>query len=126
ECREKTFRPCVAIASNIDSCGNSKCEATALAKAFAPVGGAAAQVVTETKTLTAQVGISPLERLGIRKSAEDGAAMKCQEQGLLGCVVMGSEITACEGSECKATAAAVGFKAEGKKEQKPGPRIVPI
>jgi len=47
--------------------------------------------------------LTPLQRLGVLKSAEDTAINKCTAQGLVGCVAIGSKIDSCNGYACSAT-----------------------
>src|SRR5207302_581308 len=44
---------------------------------------------------------SPLEQLGVRKSAEQNAVIKYQDAGALNCVAVASRITICNGFTCE-------------------------
>src|SRR5690349_7798023 len=47
---------------------------------------------------------SPLKQLGVMKSAEQDAVMKCQESGNVNCVATASQVTTCGGYSCEADA----------------------
>ena len=61
---------------------------------------------------------SPLEQLGVRKSAEENAVRNCSVQGYSQCLVVNSYITKCHGwdgtyigqAECEATATVRGCR----------------
>jgi|GEM_PF-3758226 len=54
---------------------------------------------------------SPLERLGVQRSAEKSAMAACQDAEQENCGVLNSRITLCTGFACWAEAAAIPFKA---------------
>ena len=54
-------------------------------------------------------GFSALEQLGVRKDAEGRAVAKCQAQGLLGCVAIGSTIGTANTYTCSATGTALAL-----------------
>lgn len=101
KCTAQGLAGCVAVGSVIESCDSYRCIGSGLAFALVPAAGAA--VFSAEKEWTGGDGFSPLEQLGVRKSAEDKAVAKCQAQGLMGCVAIGSSIGTCNSYRCNAT-----------------------
>lgn len=101
KCQAQGLMGCVAIGSTIGECNSYKCSATATALPLVPVSGAV--VFSAPSSYSGSGGFSPLEQLGVRKSAEERAVAKCQAQGLLGCVAIGSTINECNSYKCAAT-----------------------
>lgn len=65
-----------------------------------------ASVFQGQSSWSATNGFSALEQLGVRKAAEERAVSKCQSQGLLGCVAIGSTLGTCNTYTCEATGTA--------------------
>lgn len=101
KCQAQGLSGCVAIGSTISECNTYKCSATATAIPLIPVSGAV--VFSAASKYSGSSGFGALERLGVRKAAEEQAVAKCQTQGLLGCVAIGSTISECDTYKCAAT-----------------------
>jgi hypothetical protein len=110
---------CVIIGSQVTSCNRFKCEATASAGEQDIVRGARYEMVigsffqlsTYHDDYNDAGFFSPLERIGVVKSARDKALFICKEKGLQDCVIATSSMVACvDGYKCEATAIARGRK----------------
>lgn len=100
-CMSKGFSTCRVIGSVIESCNNGLCVANATAAPLIPVPGA--KVFSATDEWLGS-GYSGLEQRGVRKSAEDMAVYKCQSEGFMGCVAIGSTMGNCASSTYKCAA----------------------
>ncbi|MFA6435460.1 MAG: hypothetical protein WCW52_12280 [Elusimicrobiales bacterium] len=103
KCQAEGLLGCVAIGSNIDSCNAYNCGATGRALSLIPVAGAPVFSASSDWNSGDGKGFGALEQLGIRKDAEEKALAKCQAEGLLGCVAIGSNIDSCNAYNCGAT-----------------------
>ncbi|MFA6584704.1 MAG: hypothetical protein WCS77_10440 [Elusimicrobiaceae bacterium] len=97
------YSGCVTIGSQLDSCNGFACAATGMAASRAFVPGASVFSVKKQWTMSSYKEFSPLEQLGVKKSAEDAAVSACIAQGNSGCVAIGSQLGSCNGFTCSAT-----------------------
>lgn len=111
-CREDGHLGCAAIASHITSCGSYDCSAEAVAKVVSTPAGMAQKTFKGSSRWTSSSGsgFSGLERLGVEKSADQGALHACESAGMLGCVAIGSHVTNCNTYSCQAESVAIGFE----------------
>lgn len=109
KCQATGLPGCRAIGSTLTSpCAdyrNYKCTAAAMAMSLVPVPGAAV-FSAKAQWPEQSGGFSPLEQLGIRKTAEDRAVFECQSAGFLTCVAIASTMDYCGWNGCGATAMA--------------------
>lgn len=108
KCLENGNISCAATASQITNCNNYSCEANATARALPSRKGTSVKGSSRW-TQSSYKHFDALEQLGVLKSAEQNAVLKCQEQGLSDCAPIGSQITNCSNYSCEASALAVGF-----------------
>lgn len=115
-CQEAGHDNCVPLNSKISTCNGFACEADALAGLFTVSAGAAIKVFkgqSEWKK-SSYSEFSPLEQLGVEKSAEDKAVMNCQSEGLSGCAGFKALVASCNGFSCQGEALAKGYTAPQK------------